>query len=137
MSRSLAACEGAILVVDAAQGLEAQTLANAHLAIENDLEIVPVLNKIDLPAADPDQVAKDVSELLGGKPDDVLRISAKTGQGIPAVLDAVVERVPPPRATARRRRARWSSTRPTTSTAAWWRSCGWWTGRSARTSGSA
>jgi GTP-binding protein LepA len=96
VSRSLAACEGAILVVDAAQGLEAQTLANAHLAIENDLEIVPVLNKIDLPAADPDQVAKDVSELLGDKPDDVLRISAKTGQGIPAVLDAIVERVPPP-----------------------------------------
>ena len=96
VSRSLAACEGAILVVDAAQGLEAQTLANAHLAIENDLEIVPVLNKIDLPAADPDQVAKDVSELLGDKPDDVLRISAKTGQGIPAVLDAVIERIPPP-----------------------------------------
>src|SRR3954469_22873098 len=96
VSRSLAACEGALLVVDAAQGLEAQTLANAHLAIENDLEIVPVLNKIDLPAADPDQVAKDVSELLGDKPDDVLRISAKTGQGIPAVLDAVIERIPPP-----------------------------------------
>src|SRR5689334_16282677 len=96
VSRSLAACEGALLVVDAAQGLEAQTLANAHLAIENDLDIVPVLNKIDLPAADPDQVAKDVSDLLGDKPEDVLRISAKTGQGVPAVLDAIVERIPPP-----------------------------------------
>src|SRR6266480_2347226 len=82
VSRALQACEGALLVVDAAQGLEAQTLANAHLAIENDLDIVPVLNKIDLPAADPDQVAKDVSELLGDKPEDVLRISAKTGQGV-------------------------------------------------------
>src|SRR4051812_2708270 len=96
VSRSLAACEGALLVVDAAQGLEAQTLANAHLAIENELEIVPVLNKIDLPAADPDGVSRDVSQLLGDKPDDVLRISAKTGQGVAAVLDAIVERIPSP-----------------------------------------
>jgi GTP-binding protein LepA len=96
VSRSLAACEGAVLVVDAAQGLEAQSLANAHLAIENDLEIVPVLNKIDLPAADPDGVAKEVAELLGDTPDAVLRASAKTGEGVAAVLDAVVERVPPP-----------------------------------------
>src|SRR6187397_2356067 len=91
VSRSLAACEGAILVVDAAQGLEAQTLANAHLAIDNDLEIVPVLNKIDLPAADPDAVALEVSDLLGDRPEHVLRISAKTGQGVKEVLDAVVE----------------------------------------------
>src|SRR3954447_25210423 len=96
VSRSLAACEGAILVVDAAQGLEAQTLANAHLAIDNDLEIVPVLNKIDLPAADPDEVARQVVDFLGGSVDDVLRISAKTGIGVGEVLDAVCARVPPP-----------------------------------------
>ena len=96
VSRSLAACEGALLVVDAAQGLEAQTLANAHLAIENDLEIVPVLNKIDLPAAEPDRRAQEVADFLGGSPDDVLRISAKTGLGVAEVLDAIVERIPPP-----------------------------------------
>src|ERR1700712_2609930 len=96
VSRSLQACEGALLVVDAAQGIEAQTLANAHLAIENDLEIVPVLNKIDLPAAEPDRRAKEVADFLGGSPDDVLRISAKTGLGVGEVLDAIVERIPPP-----------------------------------------
>ncbi len=96
VSRSLQACEGALLVVDAAQGIEAQTLANAYLAIENDLEIVPVVNKIDLPQADPAAVAAEVAELLGGDPADVLPISAKTGQGVEAVLDAVVERIPPP-----------------------------------------
>ena len=96
VSRSLAACEGALLVVDAAQGLEAQTLANAHLAIENDLEIVPVLNKIDLPAAEPDRRAAEVADFLGDQPDDVLRISAKTGDGVEAVLDAIIERIPPP-----------------------------------------
>src|SRR5438309_3351999 len=79
VSRSLAACEGALLVVDAAQGLEAQTLANAYLAIENDLDIVPVVNKIDLPAADPDGVAAEVADLIGGTADNVIRISAKTG----------------------------------------------------------
>src|SRR5438093_212414 len=96
VSRSLQACEGALLVVDAAQGMEAQTVANAYLAIENDLEIVPVVNKIDLPQADPDEAAKEIAELVGGEPDDVLRISAKTGDGIPAVLDAIVERIPAP-----------------------------------------
>src|SRR3954467_4014401 len=96
VSRSLAACEGALLIVDAAQGLEAQTLANAHLAIENELEIVPVLNKIDLPAADPQRVAAEVADLLGDKPDDILRISAKTGLGVNKVLDAIIERIPPP-----------------------------------------
>jgi GTP-binding protein LepA len=96
VSRSLAACEGALLVVDAAQGLEAQTLANAHLAIENELEIVPVLNKIDLPAADPERVAAEVADLLGDKPDDILRISAKTGAGVGEVLDSIIERIPPP-----------------------------------------
>src|ERR671922_265644 len=96
VSRSLQACEGALLVVDAAQGIEAQTLANAYLAIENNLEIVPVVNKIDLPAADPDRVARDVAELVGESPERVLRISAKTGEGVAEVLDAIVERIPPP-----------------------------------------
>jgi GTP-binding protein LepA len=96
VSRSLQACEGALLVVDAAQGIEAQTLANAYLAIENDLEIVPVVNKIDLPQADPDGVAKQLAELVGDSPERVLRISAKTGAGVADVLDAIVERVPPP-----------------------------------------
>src|SRR5213595_2105918 len=95
VSRSLQACEGAVLVVDAAQGVEAQTVANAYLAIENDLEIVPVVNKIDLPQADPDEAAKEITE-LGGDPDDVPRISAKTGDGVAAVLDAIVERIPAP-----------------------------------------
>jgi GTP-binding protein LepA len=96
VSRSLQACEGAVLVVDAAQGIEAQTLANAYLAIENDLEIVPVVNKIDLPQADPDGTAAELADLIGEEPDGVLRISAKTGEGVAAVLDAVVERVPAP-----------------------------------------
>jgi GTP-binding protein LepA len=96
VSRSLQACEGALLVVDAAQGIEAQTLANAYLAIENGLEIVPVANKIDLPAADPDATAVEVADLLGDDPARVLRISAKTGDGVADVLDAIVERVPPP-----------------------------------------
>jgi GTP-binding protein LepA len=96
VSRSLQACEGALLVVDAAQGIEAQTLANAYLAIENGLEIVPVANKIDLPAADPDGTAVEVADLLGDDPAHVLRISAKTGDGVAEVLDAIVERVPTP-----------------------------------------
>jgi GTP-binding protein LepA len=96
VSRSLQACEGAVLVVDAAQGIEAQTVANAYLAIENDLEIVPVLNKIDLPQADPEGAAVAVSGLVGDTPDHVLRISAKTGEGVGEVLDEVVERIPAP-----------------------------------------
>ncbi len=96
VSRSLAACEGAVLVVDAAQGLEAQTLANAYLAIENDLDIVPVVNKIDLQAADPDAVSLEVAELIGDSPDNVLRISAKTGFGVDSVLQAVVDHISPP-----------------------------------------
>jgi GTP-binding protein LepA len=96
VSRSLQACEGAVLVVDAAQGIEAQTVANALLAIENNLEIVPVVNKIDLPQADPDGAAAELAELVGGAPEDVLRISAKTGEGVADVLDAIVERIPPP-----------------------------------------
>src|SRR5947208_5166240 len=96
VSRSLQACEGALLVVDAAQGTQAQTLANAYLAIENDLEIVPVVNKIDLPQADPDAVAAELADLIGDSADHVLRISAKTGQGVEDVLDAIIERVPAP-----------------------------------------
>ena len=96
VSRSLQACEGALLVVDAAQGTQAQTLANAYLAIENELEIVPVVNKIDLPQADPEAAAAEIADLIGDSPDHVLRISAKTGQGVEEVLDAIVERVPPP-----------------------------------------
>jgi GTP-binding protein LepA len=96
VSRSLQACEGALLVVDAAQGIEAQTLANAYLAIENGLEIVPVVNKIDLPQADPDGTAVEVADLLGDDPSHVVRISAKTGMNVADVLDAIVERVPAP-----------------------------------------
>ena len=96
VSRSLAACEGVILLVDASQGIEAQTLANCYLAIEHDLEIVPVLNKIDLPAADPDRVAREIEHVLGIDADTILRLSAKTGEGVPELLDAVVERIPPP-----------------------------------------
>jgi GTP-binding protein LepA len=96
VSRSLAACEGAVLLVDAAQGIEAQTLANFHLARDAGLTIVPVLNKIDLPAADPEAVGRDLATLLGCPPEDVLRVSAKTGEGVPGLLDAVIGRVPPP-----------------------------------------
>ena len=96
VSRSLAACEGAILLVDAAQGIEAQTLANLYLALGNDLAIIPVLNKIDLPAADPDRYAKELAHIIGCEPDDVLRISAKTGEGVDAVLDRIVREVPAP-----------------------------------------
>ena len=96
VSRSLQACEGALLVVDAAQGIEAQTLANAYLAIENNLEIIPLVNKIDLPQADPDRASAEVADLIGDDPEHVLRISAKTGQGVAEVLDAIVERIPAP-----------------------------------------
>ena len=96
VSRALQACEGAVLLVDAAQGIQAQTLANAFLAIENGLEIVPVVNKIDLPQADPDAAAREVADLVADDVAGVLRISAKTGEGVGDVLDAIVERVPPP-----------------------------------------
>ena len=96
VSRSLQACDGAVLVVDAAQGTQAQTLANAYLAIENNLEIVPVVNKIDLPQADPNAAAAEIADLIGDDASHVLRISAKTGEGVEDVLDAIVERVPTP-----------------------------------------
>jgi GTP-binding protein LepA len=96
VSRALQACEGAILVVDASQGIEAQTLANVYLALEHNLKIIPVINKIDLPAARPDDVADEIADLLGIPPEDMIRISAKTGFNVEAVLEAVIERVPPP-----------------------------------------
>ena len=97
VSRSLQACEGAILVVDASQGIQAQTLSNLFLALDAGLEIIPVLNKIDLPGAEPDRRAQELHELIGAKPEEILRISAKEGTGVPELLDAVVRRVPPPR----------------------------------------
>ncbi|MDX6616033.1 MAG: GTP-binding protein LepA, partial [Solirubrobacterales bacterium] len=96
VSRSLAACEGALLVVDAAQGVEAQTVANAYAAIEAGLEVVPVLNKVDLPSADPERATAEVCDLLGCDPADVLRMSAKTGEGVGEVLQAIVDRISPP-----------------------------------------
>ncbi|MEY4436660.1 MAG: hypothetical protein RL100_124 [Actinomycetota bacterium] len=96
VSRSLAACEGAVLLVDAAQGIEAQTLANLYLAMENDLEIIPVLNKIDLPAAQPEKYAEELANLIGGNPEDCLRVSGKTGVGVDALLDRIVSLVPNP-----------------------------------------
>jgi len=97
VSRSLLACEGALLVVDAAQGIEAQTLANVYLAFEHDLTLVPVLNKIDLPNAEPDIVSREIEKVIGLPSDDIIRISAKDGTGVPDVLEAIVQRVPPPR----------------------------------------
>jgi GTP-binding protein LepA len=96
VSRSLAACEGALLVVDAAQGVEAQTVANTYLAIENGLELIPVINKVDLPGAEPERVAGEIADLLGGEEGEALLISAKTGEGVVDVLEAIVARVPPP-----------------------------------------
>lgn len=96
VSRALEACEGAILLVDAAQGIEAQTLANLYLALDKDLEIIPVLNKIDLPAADPDRYAAELAHIVGCEPEDVLRVSGKTGVGVPELLNKVIETVPPP-----------------------------------------
>jgi GTP-binding protein LepA len=96
VSRSLAACEGAVLVVDASQGVEAQTVANTYMAVEAGLELIPTLNKIDLPGADPERVSREIAELLGEEPDDILEISAKTGAGVVEVLERIVERVPPP-----------------------------------------
>jgi len=96
VSRSLAACEGAVLLVDAAQGIEAQTLANLYMALEADLKIIPVLNKIDLPAAQPDRYAQEIASIIGTDPDEVLRVSAKTGEGVKELLDVVVDEVPPP-----------------------------------------
>ncbi|HEV3134343.1 MAG TPA: translation elongation factor 4 [Acidimicrobiia bacterium] len=100
VSRSLAACEGVVLLVDASQGIEAQTLANAYLAIEHDLTVVAAVNKIDLPVAEPDRVAGEIERVIGIPAEDVLRISAKTGEGVPELLDAIVDRIPPPKGDA-------------------------------------
>jgi GTP-binding protein LepA len=100
VSRSLAACEGTILLVDAAQGIEAQTLANLYLAMENDLTIIPVLNKIDLPAAQPEKYAEELAGLIGCEPEEVLLVSGKTGVGVEPLLDQIVTQVPPPRGDA-------------------------------------
>ncbi len=96
VSRSLAACEGAVLLVDAAQGIEAQTLANLYLALENDLHVIPVLNKIDLPAAQPEKYAEELARLIGCEPEAVLRVSGKTGEGVPHLLDEIVRQFQPP-----------------------------------------
>src|SRR5260221_10387916 len=97
VSRALQACEGAVLVVDASQGIEAQTLANLFLALDSNLEVIPVINKIDLPAAHPDEVAQELEDLLGIAKEDMIRVSAKTGLNVEAVLEAVVQRVPAPK----------------------------------------
>src|SRR5690554_2680110 len=96
VSRSLAACEGAVLLVDAAQGIEAQTLANLYLAMENNLTIIPVLNKIDLQAAQPEKYAEEIAGLIGCEPEDVLRVSGKTGDGVEELIDEIVAKLPPP-----------------------------------------
>ncbi|MEC7415433.1 MAG: GTP-binding protein, partial [Bacteroidota bacterium] len=97
VSRSIAACEGALLIVDAAQSIQAQTISNLYLALENDLEIIPVLNKIDLPSANPEEVTDDIINLIGCKKEDVIAASAKTGEGIENILKTIIEKVPPPR----------------------------------------
>jgi GTP-binding protein LepA len=97
VSRSLAACEGALLVVDAAQGVEAQSVANCYTAIEQGLEVLPVLNKIDLPSADPPKVIKEIEEIIGIEAQDALRVSAKTGENVPELLEELVRRIPAPR----------------------------------------
>src|SRR3954447_26675080 len=94
VSRSLAACNGALLVVDASQGVEAQTLANTYLAIDGGLELIPALNKVDLPGAEPERVAGEIHELLGEDPDEILRVSAKTGEGVEDMLEAIVRKIP-------------------------------------------
>jgi GTP-binding protein LepA len=98
VSRSLAACEGALLVVDAAQGVEAQSVANCYTAIEQDLEVVPVLNKIDLPAADPERVIREIEEIIGIEAGDAVRVSAKTGEGVVDLLESLIEKIPAPEA---------------------------------------
>ena len=96
VSRSISACEGALLVVDAAQGIQAQTISNLYLAIEHDLEIIPVMNKIDLPSANPEEVADQIIDLIGCKREDILSVSAKSGMGVPELLEAIVDRIPAP-----------------------------------------
>ena len=96
VSRSIAACEGALLIVDATQGVQAQTISNLYMAIENDLEIIPVLNKCDMQSAMPDEVEDEIIELLGCDRSEIIRASARTGQGVPEILDAIIDRIPHP-----------------------------------------
>src|SRR5690606_2712561 len=97
VSRSIAACEGALLIVDAAQSIQAQTISNLYLALEHDLEIIPVLNKVDLPSANPEEVTDDIVDLLGCRPEEVIPASAKTGLGIDEILEAIINRIPSPK----------------------------------------
>ena len=97
VSRSLAACDGALLVVDASQGVEAQSVANCYTALEQGLEVLPVINKIDLPSADPDRVVKEIEDIIGITADDAVRVSAKTGEGVPELLEALIRRIPAPK----------------------------------------
>src|SRR5262249_26336845 len=122
-SRSLAACEGAVLLVDAGQGVEAQTLSNLYLALGHDLEILPVINKIDLPSAQIDEATQQLVELLGCKPEDVLRTSAKTGAGVRELLEAVIRRVPPPTGEVDAPTRALISTRSSISSSAPWPTC--------------
>ena len=123
VSRSLAACEGAVLVVDASQGVEAQTLANTYLALEHDLELVPILNKIDLPSAEPERVAKEVEDVIGLPCMDAPRVSAKMGIGIEDVLERVVSDIPAPRGDEHAPLKALILTPCTTRTRAWWCTC--------------
>jgi len=100
VSRSIAACEGALLIVDAAQSIQAQTISNLYLALENDLEIIPILNKVDLPSANPEEVTDDIVDLLGCDEEEVIPASGKTGLGIEEILSAIIERIPPPKGNA-------------------------------------
>ena len=97
VSRSIAACEGALLIVDAAQSIQAQTISNLYLALENDLEIIPVLNKVDLPSANPEEVTDDIVDLLGCEPEEVIPASGKTGFGVDKILEAIIDRIPAPK----------------------------------------
>ena len=113
VSRSLACCEGALLLVDAFQGVEAQTVANAYAAMDHDLQIIPVINKIDLTHARPDEVAEEMMNSLGTDPDECVRVSAKTGAGVDSLVDAIIEHIPPPTGDSKQSCKPWSST-PTT-----------------------
>jgi GTP-binding protein LepA len=132
VSRALAACEGALLVVDASQGVEAQTLANLYLALENDLEIIPVINKIDLISARPDEVAEEISNLIGTPAEEIARISAKDGINIQTVLEAIVNSIPAPKGNIDAPLEALILTRTMTRIKAWWRMCAWFTVKFAR-----
>ena len=118
VSRSIAACEGALLIVDATQGVQAQTISNLYMAIDHDLEIIPVINKIDMPNAMPEEVEDEIVDLLGCEPGEIIRASGKTGEGVDDILRAVVDRIPRRRATRKRRCRPSSSTRSSTPSAA-------------------